>query len=96
MLDAAHFALPQSLASGVAGERVETSVDVLLSGIEKGEPLVFESERGHLRSTEVELMRYQGSKPVMVERLVWDGIAPGERNAQLIEVLVASLVNLEP
>jgi len=95
-LDGARFALTQSLARGEAGERVEVVVDIMVSGIDQGKPLVFEIERGHLGSTEVELMRYQGGKPVVVERLVWDGIAPGERNAQQFEVPVANLLNLGP
>ena len=95
-LDGARFALTQSLARGEAGERVEVVVDILVSGIEKDELLVFEIERGHLGSTEVELMRYQGGKPVVVEKLVWDAIAPGERNAQLFEVPVSRVVYPEP
>ena len=94
--DGSRFALTQSLARGEAGETVEIWVDIMLTGIEAGEPLVFEIERGHLGSTRVDLMRYQGGKPVVVETLVWDGIAPGERNAHLFEVPVSTLVNLAP
>jgi hypothetical protein len=51
-------------------------VAILLSDTAGGGSLVFEIERGHLGITGVELARYQGTEPIVVESLVWDGIAP--------------------
>ena len=79
-----------------AGKTVEMIVEILLTGMEEGEPLVFEIERGHLGSTQVELASYLGTKPVVVASLVWDGIAPGERNVHQFQVPISSMVNPAP
>lgn len=94
--DGDRFALTQPLARAEAGNTVEMTVDILLSGTEGGEPLVFEIERGHLGSTMVELTSFRGAEPVVVEHLVWDGIAPGERNAHMFEVPVSSVLDVAP
>ena len=94
--DGARFQLTQSLARANAGETVEMIVDILVTGTEEGKPLVFEIERGHLGSTTVELSSYQGAKPVVVATFVWDGIAPGDRNAYQFQVPLSTLLSGAP
>jgi len=94
--DGARFLLTQSLARANTGKTVEMIVDILLTGTEKGKPLVFEIERGHLGSTKVELSSYRGTKSVVVATFVWDGIAPGERNAHQFEVPVSKVFGGAP
>jgi hypothetical protein len=93
-LEGARFLLSQPLARAEAGGMVEMVVDILLSDAEDGDVLVFEIERGHLGATQVELSSYQGSEPIAVGKLVWDGVAPGEANAQRFQVPMASLLGL--
>jgi hypothetical protein len=94
--EGARFLLTQPLARAEGGGEVEMIVDILVNDAEEGGMLDFEIERGHLGSTQVELSNYQGAEPVVVETLVWDGIAPGERNAQAFQVLLSSLLGPAP
>jgi len=94
--EGARFLLTQPLARAESGKTVEMIVDILVTGMQDGEPLVFEIERGHLGSTQVELMSYVGTEPVVVASLVWDGIAPGERNARQFQVPVSTVVSPAP
>ncbi len=86
------FQLTQPLAGANAGKTVEMIVDILVTGAEQGKPLVFEIERGHLGSTRVELTSCQDTNPVVVATFVWDGIAPGDRNAQQFQVPLSSVL----
>jgi hypothetical protein len=70
--------------------------DVILTGVEEGETLGFEIERGHLGSTQVELSNYLGPEPVAVGTFEWGGINPGERNAYPIQVPAAALLDAAP
>ena len=90
------FLLTQSLARAETGNTVEMMVDILLTGTQEDEPLVFEIERGHLGSTPVELSSYLGTKPSSSRSFVWDGIAPGERNAHQFQIPISSVVELVP
>ena len=92
----ARFLLTQSLARANTGKTVEMIVDILVTDTKGDGPLVFEIERGHLGSTKVELSSYRGTKPVVVATWVWDGIAPGERNAHRFQVPISSVVNPVP
>jgi len=90
------FLLTQSLARAESGKNVEMVVDILLIGTEGSELLVFEIERGHVGSTQVEISSYRGTEPVVVASFVWGGIAPGERNAQQFQVPVSDMMEPAP
>lgn len=92
-LDQGRFVLTQPLARAEAGGTVEMVADILLSEVQDGGTLVFEIERGHLGSTQVEVFNYLGAEPVLVSTLVWDGINPGERNAYTVQVDSAALLS---
>jgi hypothetical protein len=92
----ARFELTQPLARAEAGGTVEMVVEILLTGIEGGEPLVFEIGRGHLGSTTVELAKGFGAGAAVIASQVWDGIVPGELNALQFPVPAASLVEPAP
>ena len=51
--------LSQSLARAEAGQSVDLVVEALITGLERGGTLVFEIERGHIGSTEVEIASHQ-------------------------------------
>jgi hypothetical protein len=95
-LDSGRFILTQPLARAEAGGTVEMVTDILLTEVQDGESLVFEIERGHLGTTQVELFNYLGAEPVFVHTLVWDGINPGQRNARTIQVDSTALVTPAP
>jgi glycoprotein endo-alpha-1,2-mannosidase len=92
----ARFLLTQPLARANDAKTVEMVVDVLVTGTEKGKPLVFEIERGHLGSTRVELSSYRGATPVVVATFVWDGIASGDRNAHQFQVPLSTVLSGAP
>jgi hypothetical protein len=91
--EGARFLLTQPLGPAEAGSSVEMVVDILLTNVTDGVPLLFEIERGHLGSTQVELSSYAGSEPVVVQTFVWDEIAAGERNAHTFQIPLASLLS---
>jgi hypothetical protein len=95
-LDGARFILTQPLARAEAGGTVEMIVDILLSGAQAGGTLVFEIERGHLGSTQVELSKHRQGGPVVVESFAWGGINPGARNVATFQVPAAALLNPAP
>ena len=90
------FALDQPIARAEAGGMVEMIVDILFTNWESGGTVVFEIERGHLGSTQVELSKYVEDKPVVVETLLWSGIAPGDRNASTIQIPAEELFGETP
>jgi len=100
-LERGRFLLTQPITRSEAGGSVEMVMDVLirdviLTGVEEGETLGFEIERGHLGSTQVELSNYLGPEPVAVGTFEWGGINPGERNAHPIQVPAAALLDAAP
>jgi len=95
-LEWGQFLLTQPLARAEAGGTVEMVVDILLTDLKGGGTLVFEIERGHLGSTQVELFNYLGAEPVVVKTFVWDGINPGERNATTVQIPTEVLLNSAP
>lgn len=94
--DGDRFVLTQPLARAETGKTVEMIIDILLTNIEESELLVFEIERGHLGSTKVELASYQGTEFVVFASFVWNGIAPGERNAHLFQAPISSVIDPTP
>jgi glycoprotein endo-alpha-1,2-mannosidase len=86
------LALIQPVARAETGESVEMVVDILLADCESDGTLVFEIERGHIGSTQVELANYLGTEPVVVDTFVWDGLNPGERNTTIVQILASKLM----
>ncbi len=84
--EAGLFYLNQSLQRAEAGKQVDVTYDILLTKAPEAGPLVFQIERGHIGSTQVELYNYLGPDPVLVHVLDWGGINPGEANAETFEV----------
>jgi glycoprotein endo-alpha-1,2-mannosidase len=80
------FALLQPLPRAEAGQTVEMVVDLELAGLNPDDTLTFEIERGHIGWTKVELMRFEGDEPLVVDTLKWFGISGGERNARLFNL----------
>ena len=90
------FRLIQPIERAQAGGMVDMVVDVLLSEVEAGETLVFEIERGHLGSTEVELFNFLGADPILVKTLNWGGIGSGERNVSTFQVSAEGFLEPAP
>ncbi len=80
--EGARYLLTQPFDDAQRGERVEMVLDVLLSDLDADGELVLEIERGHLGATWLEVYTFTGEEPELAARYVWDGIAPGERNAR--------------
>jgi hypothetical protein len=72
--------LGQSLRRAEARRSVEMVAEALLTGLDPARPLLFEVERGHIGSTQVEISSCAPGMPTLVAVLTWDGIAAGERN----------------
>jgi hypothetical protein len=66
-------------------------IDIMLTGLDTVETLVFEIERGHIGSTRAELYIFSGDEPVLAETITWAGIVSGERNAVTYQVPAALL-----
>lgn len=81
-----HFALSQPITRAEVGKKVEMTFDILFTGWESGETVVFNIERGHLGSTQVELFKYVGSELSLAKTLVWSGINADERNGCTFQV----------
>ena len=80
------FVLSQSLGRAQGGKSVELVVEALLTDLEQANSLTFEIERGHIGTTRVDISSYSEEAPTVVAILTWDGIQPGEKNAQTYEV----------
>ena len=65
---------------------MELVIEALLTGLEQANSLTFEIERGHIGTTRVEIYSYSEEVPTVVATLIWDGIQPGEKNAQTYKV----------
>jgi hypothetical protein len=91
-LEGDRLLLTQSLSLAESGGEVEMVIDILLTGLDTVETLVFEIERGHLGSTQAEIHIFSGDDPVLVETLTWAGIVSGERNAVTFQVPAAKLL----
>ncbi|HNS52515.1 MAG TPA: hypothetical protein PKO09_15215 [Anaerolineae bacterium] len=88
--------LGQSLARAEGHKSVELVAEALLAEIEAAKPLLFEIGRGHIGSTRVEISSYPEATPSAVAVLTWDGIEPGEQNAQTFEVSPAPFLDAAP
>jgi hypothetical protein len=85
-LDGDSISLRQSLDRAEGAESVELIADALLTELDPKGPLVFEIERGHIGSTQVEISSFQDEIPRVVAVLTWDGISSGGRNVQVFDV----------
>jgi hypothetical protein len=84
--------LTQPLSRAESGGEVEMVIDIMLSGLNTVETLVFDVERGHIGSTQAELYIFSGDEPVLAETLIWAGIVSGERNAVSFQVPAAIML----
>ena len=84
--DSDHFFLSQAIDRADAGETIELVADAFFTELDPMGPLVFEIERGHIGSTQVEILSYQDGNPRDVTVLTWGGISAGQRNAEVFEV----------
>ena len=90
------ISLSQSLGRAEAGQSVEWVVEVLVTGIEPRSKVVFEIERGHIGSTQIEIQRNQGEAPRVIAVLTWDGISSGARNSQVYELSSEAFTDARP
>jgi hypothetical protein len=79
--DGDQFSLSQTIDSAKAGESIELVADAFFTELDPVSPLVFEIERGHVGSTQVEISSYQDGTPREVAVLSWGRISAGNRNA---------------
>jgi hypothetical protein len=86
------LSLSQPLSRAEAGHRVELVVEALITGLEPEGTLVFEIERGHIGSTQVDVSSYQDEAPRVIAVLTWDGMTPSGRNAQTFDVSSEALI----
>lgn len=91
-----HILLSQPLNLAQGGNRVEMTVDVLLTDLETSKPIRFEIERGHAGTSQVEIINNLANTPVSVAVLTWDGIAPGVKNTQTFEVSPQPFLGAQP
>lgn len=90
------LSLSQPLSRAEAGQSVELVVEVLITGLEPGGKLVFEIDRGHIGSTQVEITSYQEGVPAVIAVFTWDGITPSGRNTQVFDISSEALIGTRP
>ena len=86
VVDGDSLSLSQSSDRAEVAESVELIAEAFLTDLDPRAPLVFEIERGHIGSTQVEISSYQEGTPRVIAILTWDGISSGGRNVQVFEV----------
>lgn len=86
------LSLSQSLARAQAGQSVQLVVEVLITELDPEGKLVFEIDRGHIGSTQVEIRSNQGETPRVIAVLSWDGISSGHRNTKTFDVVSGVLI----
>ncbi len=94
--DGDHFLLSQSIDRAEAVESVELIADAFLTELDPQGPLVFEIERGHIGSTQVEISSYQDGTPRVVAVLAWGGISSGPRNTEVFDVCSEAFTGTRP
>ena len=94
--DGDHFSLSQSIDRAEAGESIELVADAFFTELDPPGPLVFEIERGHIGSTQIELSIYRDGTPRVIADFTWDGISSGERNTQVFDVSSEAFVGTRP
>jgi len=85
-MDGDVFALNQPLDAAEAGVVVEMTVDVELTELETGIPIIFAIERGGLGWTDVELMVLEDGEWATLELLRWYGHSGTDRNPRAFTV----------
>jgi hypothetical protein len=85
-LEGESILLSQSLVRAQGAKSVELVAEANLTNLESASSLVFEIDRGHIGSTQVEISSYSEVTPTVVAVLTWDGINASERNVQTYEV----------
>jgi hypothetical protein len=90
--DGDQLSLIQPIERAEAGGSVELIANVYFTDLDPATSLVFEIERGHIGSTEVELSIYQEDTPKTISVLTWGGIRPGNHNAEEFRVPAETLM----
>jgi hypothetical protein len=80
------FSLAQPLWRAEAGESVELVADVTFTNLDPEGPLVFEIERGHIGSTQVDITVDRDGTQREVAVFSWEGIKSIGRNAEEYEI----------
>lgn len=89
------FVLMQSLAEANKGKTVEMVWDVQFSGLQPGQDLILQIDRGGLGATQVAIFNYVGDAPVLVKTFRWGGVTSG-RNSNKIAIPAAALMSPTP
>lgn len=89
------FVLTQSLDDANVATRVEMTWDVSLTGLESGQDLILQIDRGNLGKTQVTILNYLGETPTEVKSFEWDQVT-GDRNSHQITVPSALLMGPDP
>jgi len=88
--------LDQDLDRAEEGEKVEITVEALLTHLNLEQPLIFEIERGYLGSTDVELVYLRDETPTSVAVFTWEGIKEYGKNTQEFDVSPLPFLGSDP
>ncbi len=94
--DGDYLSLSQSIDRAEAVESIELIADAFFTELDPKGMLVFEIERGHIGSTQVEISSYQDEAPRVIAVLTWDGISSGSRNTQVFDVPSEAFLEASP
>jgi hypothetical protein len=92
-LDDNSLSLNQPIQQASAGREVEFALDVQLFNMEWNTPLVFLIARGHIGKTVVELYKYDGLTPILIQTFTWAGINSNAGNVQTFELPASELMD---
>jgi hypothetical protein len=94
--DGDRFILSQSMGRASAGEVVELSAVVRITGLDPQVPLQFEIEQGRKGSSRVTIVGDPYGTPREIADFTWSGADSGERNAQVYEVSPEAFIGTTP
>lgn len=89
------FVLTQPLADAERGLQVQSTWDVLLSGLDPAGNLVLNIERGGIGETTVTIFNYLGNTPVSIKKFYWNGNTGG-RNSRQVTIPASALTTATP
>lgn len=95
-IESGHIFLNQDLTRAEEGGSVDIVVEALIANLDEEQPLVFEIERGHIGSTQVELLYFKDQTPMPVSSYTWDGIKEFGLNVQEFEVSPLPILGTNP
>ena len=91
-----YLSLSQPMDRAQAAQSVELIADAFFTELDPKGPLLFEIERGHIGSTQVEISSCQDEIPRVVAVLTWDGISSGPRNTEVFDVSSEAFTGTTP